>query len=308
MILKEFTAFNYKSCRHTHISLQSTRPSLFIGENDCGKTSSLNSIRFLLVQGSRINLPNDKTGKNDLSHTSLTNQEINDLLNSNNLPRLFYGDHSEDPHVVFIGKFEIENFEINGYEISPQLKWAIESSEFDTNEKKYLIKARVFDSTDGESSVYYLHHHPVNNEISSIYSSTQAQINSAMKQHNPGNHNLRNDNDEGRYSNYEKIRSILQTTDCELKFVKLNDDSKQKKWKSDLSVFPEHAYLSWNESLEGITKAASALLDSSIEHEVSRAQQFSRSLSNRAQKKSILNCQRLEFIMKFLVSNQSMQT
>ena len=284
MILQEVFAFNYKSCKCINIELKNNKPSLLIGENDCGKTTALNSIRFLLEHSSKINLPNDKSEKDDLSHTSLTNSDINLKLRDLNIPALF-DDNNNGAHVVFLGKFEIENFELNIEGISPQLKWAMESSEPDENGKKLLIKARVFNVESGDSAVYYMHEHPVNTELTNIYSSTQAQINSALKTYNPENLNLRNDNNEGRHSNYEKIRSILETLDSNKKFVLFNDDSKYKKWKADLIAFPEYAYLSWNESLEGITKAASAILDSSIEHEVKRAKRFSAALSNRAQRK-----------------------
>lgn len=284
MILQEVSSFNYKSCKHINIEVKNNKPSLLIGENDCGKTSALNSIRFLLEHGSKINLPNDKSEKDDLSHTALSNEDINSILTASDLPELL--DSSiNDSHVVFVGKFEIEGFELDIEGISPQLKWAMESSEASEDGKKYLIKARVFNVTTGNSVVCYAHKHPANSELAGIYSSTQAQINTALRNHNPENLNLRNDNNEGRHSNYEKIRSILETVESNNEFIVFNDDSKQKKWKADLIAFPEYAYLSWDESLEGITKAAGAILDSSIESEIKRAKRFSNALEKRAQRK-----------------------
>jgi predicted ATP-dependent endonuclease of OLD family len=106
-----------------------------------------------------------------------------------------------------------------------------------------------------------------------------------MSSYNSEGANLRNDNGEGPHSIYEKMRSILETVDCTYKFVKFADDIKQKKWKLDLTVFPEFAYLSWNASLEGITKAAAIILSNSIEAEVAEAEIVSKELSIRAQEK-----------------------
>lgn len=285
MILKEVLTFNYKSCKSTRLNLKANRPSLFIGENDCGKTSALNSIRFLLEHASKINLPNDKSEKNDLSHSALSNNDINQELNALNLPGIFETEGNDDFHVVFIGIFEIESFELNNENISSQLRWALESSITNENGHRELIKARVFNANTGASNVYYMHKHPRDLGLNSLYVATQTQINAAMLEYNPNNENLVNDNSEGRYSNYEKMRSIIKTVESDTKFVAFSDESKQKKWKIDLTVFPEYAYLSWNESLEGITKAASAILDSSIEHELKRAQVFSKALKKRAQNK-----------------------
>lgn len=161
----------------------------------------------------------------------------------------------------------------------------INSAKLDSKGSKYFYKARVIDSSNGVSSIYYSCSSPDNSSLDSIYGMSQTQINSAMRVHNPDINNLVNDNGEGPHSIYEKIRSILLSVSCSYKFVKLGDDAKQKKWKQDLSIFPEYAYLSWNESLEGITKAASIILSNSIEHEVKRAEKISGILRSKAQVK-----------------------
>ncbi|HGM5962286.1 MULTISPECIES: AAA family ATPase [Serratia] len=282
MLIDEVISLNYKSCNVCDLSVKNERPNILIGENDCGKTSMLFSMRFLLDSSSTINFPNSKSEKNDVSHTVKDTDFINSFLNSKGIPNLFdVGD--EGSYVVFAGKFIVEDFDIdNERDISPHLKWVIESSR---RRGGYFWKVRVFNSNTGESNVYYASDFPVDSELDNIFGMTQNQINVAMSRFNSGNENLINDNGQGSYSIYEKARSIVSTVESSYRCVCFKDDSNRKKWKSDLKVFPEYSYLSWNESLELITKIASTILDESIDAEINRAEKFSRLLKSRAQSK-----------------------
>lgn len=287
MLLTEVHAINYKSAQKTKLSLKSNSPSILIGENDCGKTTSLNAIRLLLDHSFSAALPNTKSDKNDLSHTYLSKSDINEYLAVNELPQLFDDEESEDAdkYIICVGKFEIEGFELSSEVISNHLHWVIESTAQNPNFNIHFYKARIIDASTGESNVYYAHQHPTEPSLNSIYSMTQAAINTAMSSYNPEHVSLRNDNGEGPHSIYEKMRSILETVECSYQFVKFSDDTKHKKWRQDLTIFPEYAYLSWHESLEGITNAAKTILADSIETEVARAKKVSSFLSSKAQKK-----------------------
>lgn len=287
MLLKEIITINYKSAKNTLLEINPNSPTVLIGENDCGKTTSLNSVRLLLDQSFSVCIPNDKTEKNDLSHTALTKVQINTHLREQGMPEIFeQGEDEQHKFIVCIGKFQVEDFDKDSEDISSHLRWVLESARLNDEQCRHFYKARVINAVTGTSDIYYSHDHPVEQNLANIYSLNQAQVNSAMTAYNPEQENLVNDNGEGRYTTYEKIRSILNTVPCTYKFVKFNDDSKQKKWKQDLqSAFPECAYLSWNESLEGITKVANAILSDSIEVEVNRAKKISSMLRTRAQKK-----------------------
>jgi len=287
MLLREVIAINYKSAKKTALEIKSTSPTILIGENDCGKTTSLNSVRLLIDQSFSASIPNDKTEKSDLSHTALTKTEINAHLREQDLPALFeITEDNQQKFIVCIGKFQVEDFDNDAEDLSNHLKWVLESASLTADQCRYFYKARVVNADTGTTEIYYSHDHPDEQSLASIYSSTQSQVNIAMTTHNPEEKNLINDNGEGRYTIYEKIRSILKTVSCSYKFVKFSDDAKHKKWKQDLqATFPEYAYLSWNESLEGITKAANAILSDSIEAEVTRAKKISSMLRTRAQAK-----------------------
>ncbi|MFS1859857.1 ATP-dependent nuclease [Vibrio lentus] len=287
MLLTEVFTINYKSAQKTALKVKLSSPTILIGENDCGKTTSLNSTRLLLEHSFSVSVPNDKSEKNDLSHTALTKAEINHYLEENGLPVLFESTEDEtQKFIVSIGKFQIEDFDLESEELSNHLRWVIESARLCDDQNKYFYKARVINASNGLSDIFYAHEHPNNEDLSSLYGFGQAPINAAMRNHNPEQQYLVNDNGEGPHSIYEKMRSILHTVPCSYKFVKFIDDAKQKKWKADLqSAYPECAYLSWNESLEGITKAANVILSDSIEVEVNRAKTISERLRTRAQAK-----------------------
>ena len=287
MLLSEVIAINYKSIQKTVLKIKVDSPTILIGENDCGKTTSLNSVRLLLDHAFSVSVPNEKTEKNDLSHTALTGVEINAHLIERGLPQLFdlNGDE-QHKFIVCIGKFQIEDFDLETGDISNHLRWVMESARLSDDQNRYFYKARVINTSSGSSEIFYANDHPETDELNTIYSLAQSPINTAMKAHNPDDEHLINDNDVGKFSIYEKMRSILKTVPCTYKFVHFSDDAKHKKWKIDLqAVYPEYAYLSWNESLEGITKAANAILSDSIEVEVSRAKKISTLLRTRAQTK-----------------------
>jgi putative ATP-dependent endonuclease of OLD family len=287
MLLVEVITINYKSAQKTLLQVNDNSPTILIGENDCGKTTSLNSVRLLLDHSFSVSVPNDKTEKDDLSHTALTGAEINALLIERGLPKLFdLNEDEQQKFVVCIGKFKIEDFDLEVEDISNHLRWVMESARLSDDQNRYFYKARVINAFSGSSEIFYVHAHPDIIEVNAIYSMGQAPINIAMRTHNPNDEHLVNDNDAGNFSIYEKMRSILNTVPCTYKFVKFSDDAKHKKWKLDLeAAYPEYAYLSWNESLEGITKAANAILSDSIEVEVNRAKTISTRLRTRAQTK-----------------------
>lgn len=129
MLLKEIITINYKSAKKTTLQIKSNSPTVLIGENDCGKTTSLNSIRLLLDQSFSACIPNDKTEKNDLSHTALTKAEINTHLGELGLPELFIQvDDEQQKFIVCIGKFQIEGFENDCEDLSNHLRWVLEST------------------------------------------------------------------------------------------------------------------------------------------------------------------------------------
>ncbi|QIA63561.1 AAA family ATPase [Vibrio astriarenae] len=274
MILNRLININYKSARYTEIEIQNNTPTVLIGENDCGKTTSLQSIKFLLDPKFKINVPNSQSEKSDLCHTSLSDLEINSHLKELRLPSICEDSISRNS-VLILGKFAIEGFEFDAdSDCSSQLKYILEHN-------SELVIARLFNVKDGSDEFYYMVEQPEDKVLSDLFELNDSKLNNAMKIYNPDSINLENDNGKGKHSIYEKVRSIIKTVDTSVRFSLVP----AKKIKEDLKVFPIYSYLSWEGSLDGITTAAKSILDNAISEEIEKAERTSKELSRTAQEK-----------------------
>ncbi|PTM34442.1 hypothetical protein DA103_17965 [Enterobacter cloacae] len=280
MLLSSLRVFNYKSCRDIFVEFNDAKANVLIGENDCGKTSTLSSIRFLLDSSASVNLPNQKSEKSDLSHSPLDISFINEALTHLEIPSFL--EENDKDYIVFAARFKVEEIDIdNERESSVHLKWILES----TGVGNEFWKVRVFDAQSGDSDVYYTGLYLSSDVSNELFNLNQAQTNTALREKNPDSNNLVNDNGQGQHSIYEKVRSILHSNPTVYATVKFKDDAKKSKWKADLKFFPEYQYLSWAESLESINKVAATILDEALGVEINRAERVSRLLKEKAQRK-----------------------
>lgn len=280
MLLSSLRVFNYKSCRDILVNFNDVKANVLIGENDCGKTSTLNSVRFLLDSSASVNLPNQKSEKSDLSHSPLNVSYINDELAQLELPPFLEGDDKK--YIVFAARFKVEEIDIdNERESSVHLKWILES----TGIGNEFWKVRVFDAQSGDSEIFYSGLYLASDLNNELFNLNQAQTSAALRDKNPDGNHLVNDNGQGQHSIYEKVRSILRTNPTIYATVKFKDDAKKAKWKADLKFFPEYQYLSWAESLESINKVAATILDEALGTEINRAERVSKLLKEKAQRK-----------------------
>ncbi|WP_318492726.1 AAA family ATPase [Photobacterium leiognathi] len=282
MLLSNVLCFNYKSLKNINYSASVEIPAVFIGENDCGKTSALKALGLILNPKSSVSFPNDKSQKDDLSHTPTSLNEINDELHKYGAPILELSDDNNEKYIVIAAKFNLENFDLEFDDnVSIPLRLSLERSIEDVNGNRYIWVVRVFEYESNNNYFYYSTLLPKNKELSSLLTATKATIDKLMKVYNPASEYLLNDNKSGPVSNYEKIRSIIDTNDSAISFYQVP----AKIAKDDLeNYFPEYKYLSWNESIEGINATAATLLDNSIESITKRARSISKKLENRAQK------------------------
>ena len=286
MLLTHFISLNYKSCRYVEITLKDNRPTVLIGENDCGKTSILTAINYLLDSSLKksINYLSETSERSDLSHTPLSTKEINEILQKSHIPTLLPVENMENDcshQIVFAGKFLIESCDIDNEESksSEQLKWLLESSSNTSDQSFWVV--RLFNAKDGTGATYYLQLHATDPELADIYSCTEAKAKSLGAKFNPQWKNLNNDNGVGKSSIYERIRSILLTNETLPSWVIVPE----KRWKSDLTLFPDYKYLDWKGSLDGILEATSEILKEAIKEEIQQAQEAVNKLKKSAQEK-----------------------
>ncbi|WP_305418833.1 AAA family ATPase [Photobacterium leiognathi] len=214
MLLSNVLCFNYKSLKNINYSASVEIPAVFIGENDCGKTSALKALGLILNPKSSVSFPNDKSQKDDLSHTPTSLNEINDELHKYGAPILELSDDNNEKYIVIAAKFNLENFDLEFDDnVSIPLRLSLERSIEDVNGNRYIWVVRVFEYESNNNYFYYSTLLPKNKELSSLLTAIKATIDKLMKVYNPASEYLLNDNKSGPVSNYEKIRSIIDTND-----------------------------------------------------------------------------------------------
>ncbi len=95
MYLSELIVINYRSCKLIEISLSNNEPNIFIGINDCGKTTLLKSIGLLLDDKPNYNYLRDNSSKKDFSNSPLNSDEFENVLN-----RYVLGNSGEVDHLI----------------------------------------------------------------------------------------------------------------------------------------------------------------------------------------------------------------
>ena len=144
MILEELIITNYRSCQYLEVNLLSETPNVFIGINDCGKSTILQSIDLLLGDKPLYNSIGEGQNKSDLSNSPLISDEFKKLLHTKQLPEIDYNENQ----TVVIGKLVFTEEEVLAYDemnLSNTLKWTLECT---IDNKLWIVK--TFSSTSNQ--------------------------------------------------------------------------------------------------------------------------------------------------------------
>ncbi|MGR7813793.1 AAA family ATPase [Lacinutrix undariae] len=267
MHLEEVIIFNYRSCKTVVSNLFENSPNIFIGLNDCGKSTILQSIDLLLGSKPEYNSLGEGNYKSDLSNSPEKTEKLNSILIDKNLP-IF----SDDNNATFIiGKFKYEDEEAEKFSdlnLSTPLAWSI-----DSNEGNSFWFAKKF-SHQGVKS-YLL----MNEAIPSLelWSLSQANINKKIKEDKVTAEEIKNENGKGRFSNFEKIRAIYSKHNCALEW------SEYKLAKDDKDFFPEFKLFDWKTSLDEITATANAIMKDEIDIHLKPLKESANKLAKKAE-------------------------
>ena len=107
MYIEELIITNYKSCQFVDVKLSETIPNIFIGLNDSGKSTILNSLNLLLGDRIKYNYADEGNNKKDLSNSIFNLASLNGFLESKNLPSI----EIEENSTTIIGKLIYEDAE-----------------------------------------------------------------------------------------------------------------------------------------------------------------------------------------------------
>lgn len=267
MHLEKVIVFNYRSCKTLELELFENNPNIFIGLNDCGKSTLLQSLNLLLGEKPDFNSLKEGNYKSDLSNTPESLDSLNQILSKNSLP--LFSDENNATYVI--GKLKYENEEAEKFpdsNLSTPLAWSIES-----NEDNVIWLARKF-SKQGTST--YLLMNDSENPLE-LWSLTQPNLNKQIKENAITPEEIDNENGKGRFSNFEKIRAIYAKLNCS------NSWSTYKPAKGDKDIFPTFKLFDWNTSLDEIVSTANAIMKDEIEVHLNPLKETANELAKKAE-------------------------
>lgn len=267
MHLEKVIVFNYRSCKTLELELFENNPNIFIGLNDCGKSTLLQSLNLLLGEKPDFNSLKEGNYRSDLSNTPEPLDSLNQILLKNNLP--LFTDENNATYVI--GKLKYENEEAENFpnsNLSTPLAWSIES-----NEDNIIWLAKKF-SKQGTST--YLLMNDSENPLE-LWGLTQPNLNKQIKENSITPEEIENENGKGRFSNFEKIRAIYAKLNCS------NNWSAYKPAKGDKDLFPTFKLFDWNTSLDEIVSTANAIMKDEIEVHLNPLKETANQLAKRAE-------------------------
>jgi predicted ATP-dependent endonuclease of OLD family len=256
MFLKELILINYRSCKQIELVFHKDDPNIFIGINDCGKTTILKGIGLLLDDKPLFNSIKDSSSKKDFSNSPLSINEFNSLLATKKLPSIPYSVNE----TVAIGQFILEDADIDESDLTKYSSLFLWSIERTTENIVWL--ARVFQNNTSASTTLLLVEDSIQSEEAKgleLWNSTAADLNKRIKERAITSEDIENVNKAGRFTNLEKIRAIYSKSTL----VKYWANFKLEK--GDKSAFPAFRYLDWNCSLDDIKKTATDAMAAKIE-------------------------------------------
>lgn len=298
MFLENLIIINYRSCKNVELKFLKDSPNVFIGINDCGKTTILKAIGLLLDEKTEYYYTKANSSKQDLSNSTLSEGELQEILSRYNLPPLEYGNNE----TFILGKLILEDGDLPQEiesELSNGLLWALESTT-----KDHFWIAKVFRREDSKPQSYLLTSDQLENiEMGNLWSRTSAALNGIVKELDISKADIENDNKKGRFSNLELMRSIYNRVGIEKCWTTFKIE------KTDKSIFPIYRYLDWNSSFEDIKKTATDALTASIGLIMQPLRELANKASNDAENSINKTLERIqETISKVLPSITAVKT
>lgn len=262
---------NYKSCNKINLTLSKDEPNVFIGINDCGKSSVLKAIGLLLAAKPIFNFPSEDKKKSDLSNARIPVSEFNQLIHSLGLPDVDY----DQNQTIVIGKFIIEDEDKEDDKLltySAHLQWIIDNL---TSNDIWVM--RVFDQSKQTAKDYIITKDVIENSIPiRLYAETAKNLKERADKLKLTKQEIENENKSGRFKNIEYVNAIY-------KKAILVDAWVDYSIKDDRNIFPEFSYLDWNVSMEQLQQVAKSAVSTKISSHTDLAIKFAKRQSSKAQ-------------------------
>jgi predicted ATP-dependent endonuclease of OLD family len=283
MYVKQLIIVNYKSCQYLELELDKDIPNIFIGINDCGKSSILNSIGLILEERPKFNFEKDDNKRNDISFAPLGSEELAQKLEKFNLPLppdyVSTVDGSEEmiDKTVVIGLLILEEIDFEKIEdnkLSNHMLWVLDNA---VDNECWL--ARVFDGRSSGIEDFLLTLDKDGDPLG-LFNEVQKKLQQFRDEYGVTTEDIQNENRKGPFKNIEVVRAIYNKMNLSKGWSTYNR-------RSDRWLFPIYRYLDWNFSYKQLEDYTNELIKTKIEKELESARKFARRQSARAQ--SIVN-------------------
>lgn len=257
MFLSKFIILNNKSCKNINLLPSKTEPDVFIGINDCGKSTLLKSLDIFFDEKENLSFRREDQQKSDLSNSPLNEQEFNKVLEDYKYPS--FKKYSGDI-IGVLCEFDLEEADKTDTEFQESaknlhLKWAIGDSD-------KIVILRIFHNDSGEGSNlngYYLltNDYKKDDNFLEAWSKTKNDLKKIRKDLDVEDKDVNNENGKGPFKNIEEIRAIYKKVESDLKpeWFLYKDFSKDK------TFFPSFKYLDWNFSLKDLEDMATEAMN-----------------------------------------------
>lgn len=267
MHLESISIINYRSIQSLTIDLKQGIPNVFIGINDCGKSTILQAIDLLLGEKPKYNSIAEGQYKSDLSNTACDKKSFVEVFTTRGLPYLDYS--AETTYVFGTLKFtESEALLFPEHSLSPGLQRSLENT---ADNKVHILK-----TFKGSSTQLYLltRDDALGNQLWTL---TQANLNKQLKKFGVTDQDIENENGKGRFSNFEKVRAAYNKTATSEVWAE------HKFAKDDRAIIPEFKYFDWNCSFDDITSIANSIMKEHIEVQLNPLKKTAQEAADKAE-------------------------
>lgn len=247
MYIEKLGIINYRSCQNLVINFDSSVPNVFIGINDCGKSTILKALDLLLGEKPKYNAIGEGQNRNDLSNTQANEESFANVFKEFGVPI----PPSIHDTTYVIGKLsftEKENENFLTANLSSGLQWCLENSE------KYIYLMKSY--TGSQSKLFLLTKE--DKMGSQLWLKNQTELNKIIPKLEVSPEDIKNENGKGRFSNFEKLRAAYRKLGTDLTWAE------HKLGKDDKDIFPEFKYFDWNCSFEDINSLADSIMKEHI--------------------------------------------
>lgn len=249
MHIEKLGIINFRSCQNLVIELTNTVPNIFIGINDCGKSTILKALDLLLGEKPKFNAVSEGQNRNDVSNTQIEQAEFEKVFTEFDIP--FPPFVSDTTYVI--GKLSFTEKEEKNFQtlnMTPGLQWCLENSLENTI---HILKT----FTGNQSKLFLLTTDDGSN--SQLWLKSQTDLNKIIKVEGVSDEDIKNENGKGKFSNFEKLRAVYNKIGTESIWAE------HKFGKDDKDIFPEFKYFDWNCSFEDINSLADSIMKEHIE-------------------------------------------